>query len=101
MSGHVFVVSEWLPKEGCEQKLWQYFKKLMALTLEKEKVFDETWFYAPVERVGEMSLPAEETHHALRALRLKPGTDIVVSNGVGSVFRAKLISDGFISEVNE
>lgn len=37
MSGHVFVVSEWLPKEGCEQKLWQYFKKLMALTLEKEK----------------------------------------------------------------
>lgn len=36
MSGHVFVVSEWLAKEGCEQQLWDYFKKLMALTSEKE-----------------------------------------------------------------
>lgn len=36
MSGHVFVVSEWLPKEGCDQKLWNQFKKIMALTLEKE-----------------------------------------------------------------
>ncbi len=36
MSGHVFVVSEWLPKENCEEKLWQEFKKLMALTLENE-----------------------------------------------------------------
>ena len=36
MSGSVFVVSEWLPKEGCEQKLWSQFKKLMALTLERE-----------------------------------------------------------------
>lgn len=36
MSDHVFVVSEWLPKAGCEQKLWGRFKKLMALSLEKE-----------------------------------------------------------------
>ena len=36
MSGHVFIVSEWLPKEGCDQKLWTHFKNLMALTLEKE-----------------------------------------------------------------
>ena len=37
MSGHVFVVSEWLPKNGCDQELWHNFKKLMALTLKKEK----------------------------------------------------------------
>src|SRR5258708_5380219 len=37
MSDHVFVVSEWLPKDGCEQKLLVKFKKLMALTLENEK----------------------------------------------------------------
>lgn len=32
MSGHVFVVSEWLLKENCEEELWENFKKLMALT---------------------------------------------------------------------
>ncbi|OAI48824.1 hypothetical protein AYO45_00685 [Gammaproteobacteria bacterium SCGC AG-212-F23] len=37
MSNHVFVISEWLPKEGYEYELWKNFKKLMALTLEKEK----------------------------------------------------------------
>ena len=36
MSGHVFVVSEWLPKENCEQELWKQFKTLMALTLDNE-----------------------------------------------------------------
>jgi hypothetical protein len=36
MSGHVFVVSEWLPKENCEHELWQRFKNLMDLTLENE-----------------------------------------------------------------
>lgn len=36
MSGHVFVVSEWLPKEGYDQELWRHFKRLMALSLEKE-----------------------------------------------------------------
>ena len=37
MSDHVFVVSEWLPKEGYEDELLVKFKKLMALTLENEK----------------------------------------------------------------
>ena len=37
MASHIFVVSEWLAKEGCEQELWKYFKNLMALTLSKEK----------------------------------------------------------------
>lgn len=36
MSGHVFVVSEWLPKENCEEELWENFKQLMAKTKEKE-----------------------------------------------------------------
>ena len=37
MSEHVFVVSEWLPKENCEQALSIQFKKMLALMLEKEK----------------------------------------------------------------
>lgn len=36
MSGHVFVVSEWLPKEDCEEELWNFFKELMALTKKSE-----------------------------------------------------------------
>lgn len=36
MSNHVFVVSEWLPKEGYDQELWKRFKKLMDLS-RKEK----------------------------------------------------------------
>ena len=36
MSDHVFVVSEWSPKENCEEELYNRFKKLLALTLEKE-----------------------------------------------------------------
>ncbi len=36
MSGHVFVVSEWLPKENCEEKLWDLLKKVMALTRKNE-----------------------------------------------------------------
>lgn len=37
MSGHVFVVSEWLPRENCEEELWDFFKGLMALTKKSEK----------------------------------------------------------------
>lgn len=36
MSNHVFVVSEWLPKKGCEHALWEQFKKLLATTLKNE-----------------------------------------------------------------
>jgi quinol monooxygenase YgiN len=35
MSNHVFVVSEWLAKEGCDKKLREHFKNLLALS-EKE-----------------------------------------------------------------
>jgi len=37
MPTHVFVVSEWLPKEGCEHELWLRLKNIMALSLENEK----------------------------------------------------------------
>lgn len=37
MPDHVFVISEWLPKENCEEKLWEVFKNLMALTKKSEK----------------------------------------------------------------
>ncbi len=37
MLNHVFVVSEWLPKPGCEQALWDSFKALLATTLNNEK----------------------------------------------------------------
>jgi 16S rRNA (uracil1498-N3)-methyltransferase len=53
--------------------------------------FDETWFYAPVDDGASTAiLPPDEAHHAARVLRLKPGADIVVTNGAGSVFRATL-----------
>lgn len=36
MTDHVFVVSEWLPKENCEDELWGVLKELMALTKKSE-----------------------------------------------------------------
>ena len=37
MSDHVFVVSEWLPKENQDQLLYNHFKRLLAIPVEKEK----------------------------------------------------------------
>lgn len=36
LPSRVFVVSEWLPKEGCDQVLWMRFKKLMALSQKED-----------------------------------------------------------------
>lgn len=36
MSGHVFVVSEWLAKANHEEKLWKILKNIMAVTLKNE-----------------------------------------------------------------
>jgi 16S rRNA (uracil1498-N3)-methyltransferase len=67
-----------------------------------EKRFEETWFYAPAENAGEsLALPPEEAHHALRVLRLKPGAEMVVANGAGSVFLARLASEGGRIEILE
>lgn len=37
MSKHVIVISEWLPKENCEQDLLEIFHDLARKTLEAEK----------------------------------------------------------------
>jgi 16S rRNA (uracil1498-N3)-methyltransferase len=53
--------------------------------------FDETWFHAPVPDGAEIAtLPDDEAHHAVKVLRLRPGAEIVVTNGEGSVYRATL-----------
>jgi 16S rRNA (uracil1498-N3)-methyltransferase len=58
-------------------------------------LFEETWFHAPVEREGTaVPLSDEETHHAQRVLRLSSGAEVLVSNGTGSVFRARLEFSG-------
>ncbi len=36
MTNHVFIVSEWLPKENCEEELWTFFKELMTSTKKNE-----------------------------------------------------------------
>jgi 16S rRNA (uracil1498-N3)-methyltransferase len=49
--------------------------------------FEETWFYAPLEAVGdEVELPKEEAHHLRHVLRVRPGQTIVATNGRGKVF---------------
>lgn len=36
MPDSIFIVSEWLPKQGCDQQLWNEFKKLMDLSRKEE-----------------------------------------------------------------
>jgi 16S rRNA (uracil1498-N3)-methyltransferase len=56
--------------------------------------FTETWFHAPVaDGARSIVLPDEEARHAAKVLRLKPGTEIVVTTGEGSVYRAALMDD--------
>ncbi len=38
MSGHVFIISEWLPKDNCEKKLWDCLKEVMTLTKKTKAV---------------------------------------------------------------
>lgn len=52
-----------------------------------EKTFDETWFHARLNAVGDQAiLPESESIHLQRVLRIRPGRRIVVTNGAGSVF---------------
>jgi 16S rRNA (uracil1498-N3)-methyltransferase len=50
--------------------------------------FSESWFYAPgLESPGDaFPLPAEESHHLRKVLRLKPGDSVIAANGRGRVF---------------
>jgi 16S rRNA (uracil1498-N3)-methyltransferase len=51
------------------------------------KPFEESWFYAPLNAVGDTAvLTAEESFHMQRVLRLKPGQQVIASNGKGRVF---------------
>jgi len=64
--------------------------------------FDETWFYAPIADGAKFAaLPEDEASHATRVLRLKPGTEIVVTSGEGSVYKARLTDERGAFEVLE
>lgn len=63
--------------------------------------FTETWFYASVtDGASTAQLPDDEAHHA-RVLRLKPGAEIVVTTGEGSVYRATLKDEKGGLEIGE
>lgn len=52
-----------------------------------EKPFDESWFHASLDAVGDsVELPKEEAHHLRNVLRVRPGRAITVTNGRGRVF---------------
>ncbi len=56
--------------------------------------FTETWFYAPVpDGATTAVLPEDEARHAAKVLRLKPGTEIIVTTGEGSVHKARLLDE--------
>lgn len=48
----------------------------------------------PLEPEQTIELPQELAHHALRVLRLKPDTDIVLFDGRGGHYPARLIAEG-------
>jgi len=49
---------------------------------------------APLEAHQTLELPQELAHHALRVLRLKPGSDIVLFNGQGGEYPGRLLAEG-------
>lgn len=53
-------------------------------------------FYCPTELAANstIALPNEVAHHAVRVLRLKPGTPICLFNGTGGHYDATLHSEG-------
>ncbi len=62
--------------------------------------FEETWFYAPLLDATEtMALSETEAQHAIKVLRLPSGTEIIVTNGLGSVFLSKLVHNSKTAHV--
>lgn len=51
-------------------------------------------FYAPPESRTEETiiLPSEESHHASKVMRLKPGGIVIVVDGLGGAFRSEILS---------
>lgn len=51
-----------------------------------EKPFAESWFYAPINALGEKAiLSSDEAFHMRKVLRIQPGRRVIVSNGQGAV----------------
>lgn len=49
-------------------------------------------FYAPVIGNGQCFLSPSESHHCAKVLRLKAGEEIWITDGLGSMFEARLLS---------
>ncbi len=51
-------------------------------------------FYAPPDnrRDNLVSLPAQESHHAIAVMRLEPGARIIIVDGCGMGYRAEIVS---------
>ena len=47
-------------------------------------------FYAPQLPDGPLELPQEEASHAVRVLRMKEGDELLLTNGCGTFFEARL-----------
>jgi 16S rRNA (uracil1498-N3)-methyltransferase len=58
-------------------------------------VGSEPWFIAPTDewRTSEVTLPPDESHHALRVMRVSPPDVITVTDGAGRVARAAVKGD--------
>ncbi|QKG80409.1 16S rRNA (uracil(1498)-N(3))-methyltransferase [Tenuifilum thalassicum] len=50
-------------------------------------------FYAPEVNGNEYILPEDESKHCIRVLRMKVGDLLYLTNGIGSLFTAKIIDD--------
>lgn len=62
------------------------------------------WFFAPPERWSddEVTLPADESHHALRVMRISPPDVLTVTDGEGLIARcsaARVENDALIAEI--
>ncbi len=64
-----------------------------------KKPFEETWFYADLDEIGDSSpLDSDEAKHLTKALRLSDGDRVIASNGRGKVFIAQVqITDKVVS----
>jgi 16S rRNA (uracil1498-N3)-methyltransferase len=58
-------------------------------------VGSEPWFFAPADDwlSSEITLPADESHHALRVMRVGPPDVVTISDGAGRVARAAVKGD--------
>lgn len=63
-------------------------------------------FYAPPEQISDpqIELTGQEAHHVLNVLRYGPGDEIVVTDGVGGRYHAKISrtgKDGLVAEIKD